>query len=42
MADAPKGYGPPKAGNFRINAISPDLARADLPKWTAIYQDLFR
>ena len=32
----------PKAGNFRTNLISPDLARADLAKWTQIYQDLFR
>lgn len=32
----------PKAGNFQVNLISPDLARTDLAKWTQIYQDLFR
>ena len=32
----------PKVGGFRVNTITPDLARAELAKWTAIYQDLFR
>jgi ABC-type Fe3+ transport system substrate-binding protein len=32
----------PDAGNFKVNIVTPDMARDDLPKWTAIYKELFR
>jgi iron(III) transport system substrate-binding protein len=32
----------PDAGHFTVNLVTPDMARDDLPKWTAIYRELFR
>ena len=32
----------PDAGHFKVNVVTPDMARDDLPKWTAIYRELFR
>ena len=32
----------PEAGNFKVNIVSPDTIRDELPKWTAIYKELFR
>ncbi len=32
----------PDAGHFQVNVVTPDMARDDLPKWTAIYRELFR
>lgn len=32
----------PDAGEFKVNYISPLMARDELPKWTAIYQELFQ
>jgi iron(III) transport system substrate-binding protein len=32
----------PDAGHFRVNLVTPDMARDDLAKWTAIYRELFR
>ncbi|MGE0226099.1 MAG: ABC transporter substrate-binding protein [Acetobacteraceae bacterium] len=32
----------PDVGKFRVNVVTPDMGRYDLPKWTAIYRDLFR
>jgi ABC-type Fe3+ transport system substrate-binding protein len=32
----------PDAGHFKVNVVTPDMARDDLPKWTAIYKELFR
>ena len=32
----------PEAGDFKVNIVSPDMARDDLPKWVAIYHELFR
>ncbi len=30
------------AGHFKVNVVTPEMARDDLPKWTAIYHELFR
>jgi ABC-type Fe3+ transport system substrate-binding protein len=32
----------PGAGQFSVNLVTPDMARDELPKWTAIYRELFR
>jgi ABC-type Fe3+ transport system substrate-binding protein len=32
----------PDAGGFKVNYISPSMARDELPKWIAVYQELFR
>lgn len=32
----------PDAGGFKVDYISPLRARDELPKWTAIYQEIFR
>ena len=32
----------PDAGKFTVNVVTPEMARDDLPKWTAIYKELFR
>jgi iron(III) transport system substrate-binding protein len=32
----------PDAGGFRVNAVSPDMTRDELPKWVALYHELFR
>jgi iron(III) transport system substrate-binding protein len=32
----------PDAGHFKVNVVTPEMARDDLPKWTAIYKELFR
>jgi iron(III) transport system substrate-binding protein len=32
----------PDAGHFKVNVVTPEMARDDLPKWTAIYHELFR
>lgn len=32
----------PDAGRFKVNVVTPDMARDDLPKWVAIYHELFR
>ena len=32
----------PDSGGFKVNYISPLMARDELPKWTAIYQEIFR
>ncbi|HEX3864946.1 MAG TPA: extracellular solute-binding protein [Stellaceae bacterium] len=32
----------PDAGHFTANIVTPDMARDDLPKWTALYHELFR
>ena len=32
----------PDAGHFKVNVVTPQMARDDLPKWTALYHELFR
>ena len=32
----------PEAGHFKVNVVTPDMARDDLAKWTALYHELFR
>jgi len=32
----------PQHGNFAITVISPELTHTDLPKWVALYHELFR
>lgn len=32
----------PEAGKFKVNVVTPEMARDDTPKWTAIYKDIFR
>ena len=32
----------PEAGQFKVNVVTPQMARDDLPKWTALYHELFR
>ena len=32
----------PEAGGFKVNVVTPDMARDDNPKWTAIYKEIFR
>jgi ABC-type Fe3+ transport system substrate-binding protein len=32
----------PEAGHFRVNYITPVMTRDDLPKWIAIYHEVFR
>lgn len=32
----------PEAGHFKVTVITPEMERDDLPKWQAIYHDLFR
>jgi ABC-type Fe3+ transport system substrate-binding protein len=32
----------PAAGNFKVNVVTPDMARDDTPAWTALYKELFR
>lgn len=32
----------PEAGGFKVNVVTPDMARDDLPKWVALYHELFR
>jgi iron(III) transport system substrate-binding protein len=32
----------PDGRGFKVNWISPLMARDELPKWTAIYQEIFR
>jgi ABC-type Fe3+ transport system substrate-binding protein len=32
----------PEAGHFKVNVVTPDMARDDAPKWTAIYKEVFR
>jgi ABC-type Fe3+ transport system substrate-binding protein len=32
----------PDAGHFKVNVVSPEMARDDNPKWTEIYKDIFR
>ena len=32
----------PDAGEFKVNIVTPDMARDDNPKWTAIYKEIFR
>jgi len=32
----------PDAEHFKVNVVTPDMARDDTPKWTAIYKELFR
>ncbi|MFI4981474.1 MAG: ABC transporter substrate-binding protein, partial [Nevskiales bacterium] len=32
----------PDAGHFTVNVVTPQMARDDLPKWTALYRELFR
>ncbi len=32
----------PDAGHFKVNVVTPDMARDDTAAWTAIYKDLFR
>lgn len=32
----------PQAGHFKVNVVTPDMARDDTAKWTAIYHELFR
>jgi len=32
----------PQAGNFKVNVVTPDMARDDTPKWTALYKEIFR
>jgi iron(III) transport system substrate-binding protein len=31
----------PEAGHFRVNVVTPDMARDDTAKWTAIYKEVF-
>jgi len=32
----------PDAGHFKVNVVTPEMARDDLPKWTKLYHELFR
>lgn len=32
----------PDAGHFKVTVVTPQMARDDLPQWTAIYRQLFR
>jgi iron(III) transport system substrate-binding protein len=32
----------PDAGKFKVNVVTPDMARDDNPKWTATYKEIFR
>jgi ABC-type Fe3+ transport system substrate-binding protein len=32
----------PDAGGFKVNVVTPEMARDDLPKWVAIFHELFR
>jgi iron(III) transport system substrate-binding protein len=32
----------PQEGHFKVNVVTPDMARDDTAKWTAIYHELFR
>ncbi len=32
----------PEGGHFKVNVVTPQMARDDLPKWTALYHELFR
>ncbi|MDQ2763122.1 MAG: extracellular solute-binding protein [Pseudomonadota bacterium] len=32
----------PEAGHFSVNYITPEMTRDDLPKWIAIYHEVFR
>ncbi len=32
----------PEAGGFKVNVVTPEMARDDLPAWVAIYRELFR
>jgi iron(III) transport system substrate-binding protein len=32
----------PDAGHFKVNVVTSEMARDDLPKWTAVYHELFR
>ncbi len=32
----------PDAGGFRVNVVSPEMTRDELPKWVALYHELFR
>lgn len=32
----------PDAGHFKVNVVSPDMARDDNAKWTEIYKEIFR
>ena len=32
----------PDAGKFQVNVVTPDMARDDNPKWTALYKEIFR
>ncbi len=32
----------PDAGHFTVTIVTPQMARDDLPKWTALYRELFR
>ncbi len=32
----------PEAGHFQVTVITPEMERDDLPKWQAIYHELFR
>jgi ABC-type Fe3+ transport system substrate-binding protein len=32
----------PEAGHFAVNYITPDMTRDEMPKWTAIYHEVFR
>ena len=32
----------PDAGHFKVNVVSPEMARDDNAKWTEIYKDIFR
>jgi len=32
----------PQAGHFKVNVVTPQMARDDLPEWTRLYHELFR
>jgi hypothetical protein len=32
----------PDAGGFKVNLVTPEMARDQTAAWTAIYKDLFR
>jgi ABC-type Fe3+ transport system substrate-binding protein len=32
----------PDAGHFKVNTLSPEQIRDGLPKWTALYHELFK
>ena len=32
----------PEAGHFKVNVVTPDMARDDTAKWTAIFKEIFR